>query len=186
MISLGRNYDSVKGIQTGEYHRLPPDGYVCKVLDAVESRTKTGKPLLVLTLDIAEGKYKDFFKGNLDKAPKMFQLIYSKDGSISPFFKGLLTNFERSNPTLKVVGDYFDEKILVGMFIGVIFGEEDFIYNDEVKTAVKPQYSLAIDRVRDKRFTIPPRRKIERRSPISSKLDEDFGDVEIKDEQLPF
>ena len=40
---------------TGEYERLNAGGYICKIISAKEEKSKSGKRMLVLALDIVEG-----------------------------------------------------------------------------------------------------------------------------------
>ena len=58
------NYDKVEA-NTGEHEVLPVGGYICKITAAeVTTAQKSGKEMLVINFDIAEGKYKDFYKNN--------------------------------------------------------------------------------------------------------------------------
>lgn len=59
-----QGYDEAQAI-TGEYERLEAGGYICKIKSAKEEKSKTGKKMLVLALDITEGEKKDFFKRDL-------------------------------------------------------------------------------------------------------------------------
>ena len=183
MINLGDDYANIKGLQEGEFERLPAGGYVCVVIFAQVSRTKNGIPQLILTLDIAEGTYAKFYEGVDNYSPKFYQVIYTRDNKISPFFKGLLENFEKSNSDFKVIGKIFDENNLHHKKIGVIFGEEEYLSNDVVKTTVKPVRITTVENIRAGKFKVPALKKI-KQTTYKDKDDDDFNI--ISDEQIPF
>ena len=55
-------YDSAIAL-TGEYERLKPGGYICKIIAAKEETSKkSGSRMLTLALDIDEGEHRGFFK----------------------------------------------------------------------------------------------------------------------------
>lgn len=56
-----QGYEEAQAI-TGEYERLNAGGYICKIVSAKEEKSKSGKRMLVLALDIIEGDKKDFFR----------------------------------------------------------------------------------------------------------------------------
>ena len=60
MMNKPANWDSVEAI-TGEYKKLPAGGYVCSIVRAECTKSKNGKEMLKLAIDIAEGEYKDFY-----------------------------------------------------------------------------------------------------------------------------
>lgn len=184
MINLN-GYEKVDALQEGEYKKLPAGGYVCIVTAASATSTKTGKPMLVISFDIAEGRYKNLFAGR-DNKPTLYQLIFDKEGGISPYFKGMLTNFEKSNTGFKIPAGDFDEKELRGKYIGVLFGAEEFVTREgDIRVAVKPKFTLSVDKVRDNLFTVPALKRVQRRQTFSN-IDDDFAGNEISDEKLPF
>lgn len=193
MIKLNA-YDEVQELQSGEFPRLPAGGYVCIVKDISLGKSKSGKDMLTFSFDIAEGKFVGLFKNN-DNPPKFFQLIFSQDGKTNPYFKGLLKNFEESNSGFAVNSDAFDEKSLLNKKIGVIFGDEERLYNGKVYTDAKPQFTVTVEKIRKNDFKIPELKRIEKPPDISPPAnvetvdDLKFLDDEepiISDKQLPF
>lgn len=98
------NYDNVAPI-TGEYERLNAGGYICKIINAKEEKSKSGKRMLVLALDILEGDKKDFFRNrfnenaNPDKkwpAGAIYRQMLEGEKAAG-FLKGLMTSLEASN-----------------------------------------------------------------------------------------
>lgn len=185
MINLGDDYANIKGLQEGEFERLPVGGYVCLVLLATIGKTKTDKPQLILSLDIAEGEYAGFYKNADNYAPKLYQVIYTRENKISPFFKGLLENFEKSNGDFKVFGKNFDESQLNHKKIGVIFGEEEYFSKGVIKTTIKPVRTTTVENIRNGKFKIPELKKISiEKTADKEKFDDEFNS--ISDESLPF
>ena len=187
MINLGDDYANIKGLQEGEFERLPAGGYVCLVVYATLGKTKNDNPQLILTLDIAEGQYAGFYKNVDNYSPKHYQVIYDRNGKISPFFKGLLENFEKSNSDFKVVDRNFDERKLINKKIGVIFGEEEYLSNDVVKSTIKPVRTTTVENIREGKFKVPEPKKLppSAKNTPSANKDNDFG-ADIDDEKLPF
>ena len=53
-------YDTAQAL-TGEYEKLKPGGYICKIIAAREEKSKSENRMLTLALDIDEGEHKGFF-----------------------------------------------------------------------------------------------------------------------------
>ena len=188
MINLGDDYANIKALQEGEIERLPAGGYVCIVLLAQVKNTKNGKPMLVLSLDIAEGKYAKFYVNVDNYSPRIFRTIHDKDGKVSPFFKGLLDNFEKSNSDLKITFPYFDENQLRNKKIGVVFGEEEYLSNGEVKTSIKPVRTTTVENIRAGKFKVPELKKLNPADKPTSNgdIDAEFAEKEVDDIPLPW
>lgn len=195
MIDLGENWKEIQSLEDGEFGQLPADGYVCVVTDAQAKQSQfTQKPMLVLTLDIAEGKYARFFQ-NGKYPPKLFKVVFDNNGHVSPYFKRLLEQFEQSNVQFKIER-HFNEKELLNLKIGVIFRAEEFLNADnKVKIAVNPFRTTTTEKIRNKEFEVPPLKKIESVNEATKKKDgndstdgfeDGFQEVDIDDKQLPF
>lgn len=60
-------YDEAPNL-SGDFVPLVPGGYICEIKKAVEQKAqKTGNPMLVLLLDIAEGDKKGYFQERFEK-----------------------------------------------------------------------------------------------------------------------
>ena len=120
-----QGYDEAQAI-TGEYERLEAGGYICRIINAKEEKSKSGKRMLVIALDIAEGEKKDYFKKRFDednRAEKKWPAgaIYRQmlEGEkAAGFLKGLMTSLEASNEGFK--WDW-NEKKLRDLKCGAIF-----------------------------------------------------------------
>ena len=115
---------------TGDFPQLPPGGYICKVKRAAVTTTKSGKEQMVLMVDIADGDYKGFFQQAFDrntqnnkKWPNGGQYRQLTEGNSMPYFKGVITAIEESNPGFTFD---FDEKTLAGKMVGCVVGREQY------------------------------------------------------------
>lgn len=139
--------------------QLPAGLYVCKVMQANETKTSTEKPQIVILFDVAEGEYKDFYKAQYEAARRMdaksakWKGVHKQimDGSSLPFFKGLMTSIERSNQGyIFPWGVEGNEKTLVGKKFGAVMGREQFETRDGGKAfATKIFQVRSVDGLKD-------------------------------------
>lgn len=183
-----QGYDDAQAI-TGEYERLNAGGYICKIISAKEEKSKSGKRMLVLTLDIVEGDKTDFFRNrfndnsNPDKkwpAGAIYRQMLEGEKAAG-FLKGLMTSLEASNNGFK--WDW-DEKKLANLKCGAIFGEEEYEKMDgSVGTTTKVKFIRTIKAIQDGNFKIPELKKI----PEKGEAFEDFVNSVTSDkDDLPF
>ena len=105
-----KDYDSVK---VGEARILPAGGYVCKILKAEETESKTGKPMLKVFFDITSGEFEGYFKdmyqnwkaASDDSASVKWPftgtkwiLFYNNEGATNRDFKSFCTALEDHLP----------------------------------------------------------------------------------------
>ena len=182
-----KGYDEAQAI-TGEYEKLNAGGYICKIKSAKEEKSKTGKRMLVIALDILEGDKKDFFKKRFDedtRAEKKWPAgaIYRQmlEGEkAAGFLKGLITSIEASNEGFK--WDW-DEKKLANLKCGAIFGEEEYEKLDgSVGTSTKVKFIRTVKSIEEGNFKIPEIKKL----PQKGEAFEDFVNSETSDEDLHF
>lgn len=183
-----QGYDEAQAI-TGEYERLNAGGYICKIISAKEEKSKSGKRMLVLALDIIEGDKKDFFRNrfnensNPDKkwpAGAIYRQMLEGEKAAG-FLKGLMTSLEASNDGFKW---NWDEKKLADLKCGAIFGEEEYKKMDgSVGTSTKVKFIRTVKAIQDGNFKIPELKKL----PEKGEAFEDFvNSVTSDDEDLPF
>lgn len=182
-----KGYDEAQAI-TGEYEKLNAGGYICKIKSAKEEKSKTGKRMLVIALDILEGDKKDFFKKRFDedtRAEKKWPAgaIYRQmlEGEkAAGFLKGLITSIEASNEGFK--WDW-DEKKLANLKCGAIFGEEEYEKLDgSIGTSTKVKFIRTVKSIEEGNFKIPEIKKL----PQKGEAFEDFVNSVTSDEELPF
>ena len=182
-----KGYDEAQAI-TGEYEKLNAGGYICKIKSAKEEKSKTGKRMLVIALDILEGDKKDFFKKRFDEDTRTEKkwpagAIYRQmlEGEkAAGFLKGLITSIEASNEGFK--WDW-DEKKLANLKCGAIFGEEEYEKLDgSVGTSTKVKFIRTVKSIEEGNFKIPEIKKL----PQKGEAFEDFVNSITSDEELPF
>ena len=150
-----RDFDGVQAY--GEYRPLKPGGYVCRIMNVMETLSSTKKNMLVIDLDIAEGPEKDRFRNEYlsdTRSPKKWgckanQLVYDNDGNTNKGFKTFITSAQNSNPGFNVAwGGGFCES-LKGKLIGGVFGREQYINSKgESKFITKCQQFRSVETVR--------------------------------------
>lgn len=122
---------------TGEFETLPPGAYKCQVVQVNITKTQSGKEMMVICFDIAEGPFKDYYMKQFKsrqktdkevKYPGIFRQLTRGDSL--PFFKGVITSIEKSNPGYRW---NWEEKSLVKKYFGGIFGREEYMGNDGKK-----------------------------------------------------
>lgn len=147
-------YDEAQAF-TGEYAVLPAGLYVCKIIMAIEEN-RQGKSVLAIAYDIAEGEYAGFYQkrydANTDQGKK-WPAIHRQntEGNSLPFFKGLMTSIEESNPGYHW---NWDENTLKDKKFGAVMGREEFLTNDgQKKMATKIRSIRSVEGL--KSATIP-------------------------------
>lgn len=148
--------------------KLPPGGYVCKIID-VRCEEKVYGELLKIGFDIYEGDYENYY---MDKFRKMketndkakYQGVYYqtvKEDDLK-YFKAFITTLEKSNPNFKWNPKKPDESTLKGLLFGGIFGEEEY-RNDkgEIRKSVKCRYVRSVESIRAHDYTIPECKKLQ-------------------------
>ncbi len=168
--------------ERGGYESLPPGGYECVILRAKETKSKAGRPMLEIALDIATGDYAGYFQGTFERRKKFAEgkdvywpCIYLQvtDEASLGRFKGMIMNIEASNPGY--VWDW-KETGLKGKKIGCLFREEEFIGGDgQVHSAVRPAFLEPIDGITAR--TAPAKKAI--LPEASSSFGKPLGDSEI-------
>jgi hypothetical protein len=128
-----QNWDTTEAF-TGEFKSITPGGHVCRIRQAASNTTPTGKEVLIIAFDIAEGEFKGFYaeqftKRKTSNPDAKWQGIYRQftEGNSTPFFKGIITAIENSNPGYTW---NWDEKTLKDKLFGGVFGQEEYL-NDK-------------------------------------------------------
>lgn len=185
-------YETAQAL-TGEYERLKPGGYICKIIAAKEEKSKSGNRMLTLALDIDEGEHKGFFMKRFEElksektnpnqevkypsAAIYHQMLEGNDRAIG-FLKGLMTSLEASNPNFKW---NWDEKKLVGLKCGAIFGEEEYEKMDgSIGVSCKVKFIRTIKCIQENNFKVPELKKLPAKGDAA-----EFSGAADKDD-LPF
>lgn len=178
----------------GEVVRLPAGGYICKILNVKNEKSKTGKKMLSIALDICEGDYSKFFMNQFEnrkktstpdkpaKYPNNAVIRYVLEGSYwLERFKGLMTSIEKSNDNFNWLECNHDEKKIIGLHVGAIFGEEEYEKMDgSIGVSTKVVQIRSTEAIREGNYKVPEIKKIE-------KQEDPFDNVGYNStDELPF
>ena len=143
---------------------LPAGGYVAKVMNAEEIKYDWGE-VVVISFDIAEGQYKDFFANDYrgqDREDKKWRGTYrlnvpkddgsEKDGWTKKTFGNAVWALEDSNPGYK-----FDWEIapFKGKTVGVLFRNKEWEYNGQTGWTTECCALTTVSDIRDNKFKMP-------------------------------
>lgn len=174
---------------TGEFERITPGGYICVIQNAKEE-VNNGHYQLAIAFDIAEGDLAGYYRRRFDrfggKWPAVFrQNVVDRNDQCSPFFKGMITAIEESNPGFTF--QFEDEKCLVKKRFGAVFAEEEFVSRDgEVKTAVKCVQIRSVAAIRNGDFKVPEKKILSPTALPSSTAVDAYGFTETTMAECPF
>ena len=161
------DFDSVQSF--GEFTPLPAGGYICRIMGVEETQAKSsGAPMIKISLDIANGEFKDYFKNmylsdtRTDKkwsySAVVNQLVYDTNGnnSTNRGFKTFITAAEESNPGFHTVWGNGFAQCFKDRLIGAIFGREEYFGTDgKYHWSTKAQTFRSIETIRKGDFKVP-------------------------------
>lgn len=189
-----RKYDGYQQAEafTGDFEKLEPGGYICRILN-VKAEEKGYGTLLRVAFDIDEGEHKGYFRRLFDKRkesydnPKWpnggmyYQTVKSED---LRYFKGFMTAIEESNPGYK--WDW-DESTLKGKVFGGIFGEEEYeASNGETRTSIKCVWVRSADAVKSGKFEVPEKKTLNKQNSAKDNGQPFYQTLSEDDDDLPF
>ena len=180
-----RNYDAVAASLT--FEPLTLGGHTCIIKGVEEAKSKAGKDMLKIALDIAgedpqAGYYADRFASD-DRPNKKwpcvsYVVLEDKDGNCSRQLAGFVTSVEESNPGFTFPWDQV--AYLKGKKVGGVFGQEEYM-NDkgEKKKATKLFWFCSADRAKDAK--VPKLKELKAAttspSPVGGLADIDKDDI---------
>lgn len=162
-----------------EFERLVPGGYVAVITDVEDVEEKE---YLKIYYDIAEDKFKDYFK-QLCESKNFWggHFIRSYKETALSFFKGFLTAIEASNRGF--VANTFDGNIssLRGKRIGLVLSEEEYKSNDgKIKTRLYVSATRAADKIRQGEYKVNDLKKLDESQRSSLTESEIIDDLPFK------
>lgn len=197
---FGRDYDKVQVGGGGK--SLPPGGYVCRILKAKLTQTKsTNLPMVEAIVDIIDGEYEQYFSkryednkakhGKDAKFPNnaiVRVVAIDADGNTKKQFKSFCTCIEESNQ-MEVPKDNDDAfiKAIQGKEIGVLFGREEFVGNDgNSHFSTKPRWFRSTESILNGDFETPADQLLDN-SYYPSASDADLPDsFSVAQDDIPF
>ena len=147
--------------EAGNYEKLPAGGYVCKYTHVEDVASKE---YLYMEFDIAYGDYKDYYK-KLSEAMSFWggRVYRSYKDAALPMFKRMCSAVSKSNPGFVFDGGKVNsnEKTLIGKYVGLILGEEEYIGNDgNKKTRLYVHSECDINDIKAGKFKVPELKKL--------------------------
>lgn len=172
------NWDNVQ--EAGEFNDPTPGGYAARITN-VEDWEK--KECLKIEWDFADGEFKGHNREISDKFGFWpISCIRSYKEKALPFFKAFKTAVENSNPGYTFKND---PQSLVGKFIGVVLGEEEYEAKDgSIKTRLYVDQIRSGQAIRDGDFKVPEKKTLAPR--VIEKASNAFPVLTENDDQLPF
>lgn len=161
-----RNYDNV--LAYGAVDPLQPGGYVCRVVSIIEAQSRTGKPMVKIALDIAEGeeagRFMRIYEGDTRQDKKwpciMYQLTLDDTGECSRRFKTFNEALEAENPGYTTQWGLGYCNAIKGKLLGVVFRREQYRdQNGNLKMSCKPNSIRSIADIRAGKV-LPPEDKL--------------------------
>lgn len=140
------------------FEALPKGAYVIKILSAKMTTSSWGEDQIAIAFDIAEGEYKDFYKGQFDRNTSedkkwpidaIFYLTIPHDGCadyVVTNYDSFFADLEDSNNGFVFSGD---EKTLKGKLIGAKMHIRQTEYNGNVYNHTRMKWSCVADDVRN-------------------------------------
>ena len=186
-----KDYDNVK---VGEPRILPAGGYICKILNAEETESRSGKPMLKVSFDIDEGEYKgyfrDLFKGWKESSDDpatvkwpftgtKWVMFYNSEGKTTRDFKSFCTALEDSG-TKVWINDTFDVNGLRGATLGLIFRREEHEYNNARSWRTVPVGFRSVKTIEEGNYNVPEDK------PLPERVLTETDSFTALDEDLPF
>jgi hypothetical protein len=153
-------WDDAPAVQGG-FNNPVPGAYVFGIIYAEEKMSSNNNKMLVLSLDIIEGQYKNFYNEKSKRASKDCLLVHRRitEGESSlPYYKGDVKSIEESNAGFKYD---FDSAKLRGKIVGGTLREEEYLAKDgTVKSSVKIAFLCSADKARKGEVKAPEKKKI--------------------------
>lgn len=189
-----KGFEKAKVI-TGGIPQLPKGGYIAKILDCKEE-SKNGYSWLAFSFDIAEGEHKGHFaeqyraNTNENKRWRGTYNAFIPDEASQYYdenlnkFKTMIANIEESNP-----GYHWDwdETKLKGKLIGVIFGEKEFLtQNNDVVIVTECRGIRSVDCIKNGKFKMPALKTLSGAPSVSTAKTSSLDSMLDDDDDLPF
>ena len=171
------NWSNIEATGNDEYKRLVPGGYVCRITKA-ENRPE--KEYLYIEFDICEGDFEGYGASCMERngfTPlKMYRSYTERAAGL---FKGFIECINASNPAAPIWDG--DENKLVGKFIGVILGEEEYKKQDgSIGTRLTAVRTATPVKIRAGHFRVPEKKTLPVEAPSA------FVPVNDSTDDLPF
>lgn len=176
------NWDAIQ--EAGKFDNPTPGAYIAVIREVEDVEEKE---YLSIRWDFAEGEYKGANQDTFDRAgfwPTV--LIRSYKETALRFFKAFKTSVEASNK-----GYVFDDRKihgLVGKYMGVVLGEEEYVKNNgKTGNRLYVAQVWSVKAIRDGDFKVPELKRLDK--PAAQQPNYNVGFAPVRDDDdgdLPF
>lgn len=151
------NYEKTTAASANGFDRLPAGNYVLKIMEVKEAKAKTGKPMVVISYDVAEGDQKDFYtnayKSDTRDPKKWGGVAYvvteDNEGNCSRGFKGFTEALESSNAGYLIPWGDAACGSMKGKLIGAQMRDEEYkTQKGEYRMSAKVAYWNDVEDIR--------------------------------------
>lgn len=174
------NYENVQA-NSGEFERPGAGGYVCLITNVEDvPMGADGKgDYLKIQFDIAHGDFAGYYSDlHSKKGFWLGSFVRSYKESALGMFKHFTNCVEETNAGYKW---NFEEKSLCGKFIGLVFGEEEYLDKErKVRTRTYVKDIKTTEQIKSGDFKIPELKKL----PVDTSVPSGF--TQGVNEDLPF
>ena len=172
---------------------LPAGGYVAKILNAKVEEYSWGEKL-VISFDIAEGEYKDFFRNQYNENTREdkkwkgnFRLTVPNEGnqyfdSQKRTFGNAIWAIEESNPSFRWA---WDENALKGKMVGVLFRNFEWAMEDRTGWSTEACTFVSVENVRSGNFKQPKDKPLRNKATNNANANS-FAPLDDSADDLPF
>lgn len=171
------NWNEIEAQGNEEYKRLVPGGYVCRITKVEDNPEKN---YLYIEFDVAEGEFKGYGASCLERNGfTPLRMYRSYTDKAAGMFKGFTNCVEQSNANY--VWNW-DERSLLGKWIGVVLGEEEYRKQDgSVGTRFNVARTIIPASIRAGAFKVPQKKTL----PVEQTTPS-FSPINDADGELPF
>lgn len=171
MITKNSDYNSVSSFGASEFKRLPKGGYICRIILAEETKSKTGKDMLHVAFDIVEGDFTGYFMNLYQSRKKnnptsdvkypfegqkwIMVNDYEDPSKTSRQFKGFCTAVEDSGTEIWNLNGELDLNRVKGAEVGVVFQDVEQEYNGKTSWRAQPWAFRSIEAIASGDYFIP-------------------------------
>lgn len=181
------NYDSTQKYSPS--NPLPAGPYICKVIGIEETKSKAGRDMIKVALDIEEGEYKGYFKEKYDSRDDankkwpcvMYQLTEDKDGNCHRGFRTFNDYLEEDNEGFSIEWGKGYCGSIKGKLIGINFRREEWEWDGKSGWNTKPFSVVGIEEIKAGKVR-PPKDKPLSNSTVNE-IPESFEEI---DTDVPF
>lgn len=175
---------------------LPAGGYICEVKKCEETTSSTGKDMVKVALEIAEGEFKGYFMDEFTRAKEhnadakwpyagtKWILTKDEEGNTNRLLKGFVTAIEAEN--VKVEWNDKFGKSVQGALLGVVFRNEESEYNGAQFWRAVPCFFCSCEDIRENNYKTPADKPLGGTGASLSRVDDLPDSFQAAEEDIPF